>query len=187
MKRKGNMIIMGNVKSLFILLFAFIAFSCSSKRPELDENMVDNIVFCSIPRNTESPNGKHTVGDFFTARRSPHYRDTVITDRVFIHKVVSYSNHLRRKRKSPLDIRMVMLIKLTTGETIPVSFGAFNNRSIQYNGISMKPDSLFYDYVLSYAYIPLFPHTWYYESNHIFPKDTTHDHDEEMVPYTVED
>jgi len=82
---------------------------------------------------------------------------------------------------------MVMLIKLTTGETIPVFFGAFNNRSIQYNGISMKPDSLFYDYVLSYAYIPLFPHTWYYESNHIFPKDTTHDHDEEMVPYTVED
>ena len=158
--------------------------------------MVKKIVFFAIPRYSEYNYGCYTFDSYIG--RNPS--DTVFTNRAFINKFMSSIGNLSTSEEpSDIDIYMAAIIEYRNGHQDTLCLAHHWKFGELYNSRSMRPDSLFYDFILWNAYAPLFPQyfkqereiersirendTIWFKNNRIINNDTIH---EEMVPFIVD-
>ena len=122
---------------LILMVFYLLIQSCSSQMPS-DPDSIDRIDFYAIRRGVDFAQGVYSISEL-----KDKGRDTIITDRVFIHRFVEELNQLiPDKHQRLVDYRSGAILFNREGDSTLVFFGE-RTGIIYRNQKMMDRDSLF--------------------------------------------
>ena len=111
-----------NFKNIIVLIL-LITLGCGARKLYFDLKNVEKIRFFYLPKRLNPNHSINKCNEIFSCPKEI-LKDTIITDKNFIHSFVKYINILKPSKKSiNYDFRIKCLIKGKNGKINKVCFG----------------------------------------------------------------
>lgn len=132
-----------------------ILFACNNGR-EIDASQIDSVIVYAMPKGSEFSHGIHSFSELMREAR-----DSTITNRVFIRRVVHEINQLDvAENRCMVDAKVGLILYHKNGERTYLLMGEFGG--ICYNGKRMKERKSLHRLIDQTVYSPHSNEYWFY-------------------------